>query len=112
MTVIPVKGGFWIELASPLKSKLELLLEFVEENKLLGVLDKRYAKQWLGSFDAMHVTALKINVLKCKKPWTLSGELWRLRITIRGHIHFRGEGSTFEDAIIGVCEDIEHCVAS
>lgn len=102
------KGGFWIELAPPIKGKLESLLEFVRENNLLGVLDQRYIAQWLTHFDEMQVTKLKIKVANLKG----GEEEWRLSLVINHYKDFEGTGPTFEDAIINVCENIERCIAS
>lgn len=96
------EGEFSIEFASPLRTKLEALQEFVTENDLMGVLDRRYILQWLSALDDMQVTRLKATVVRAKRV-----ETWSLRMTINDKKDFEGKGPNFEEAIITLCEDLE-----
>lgn len=95
------EGEFWVEFEHPLATKIELLEEFVRENKLLGLLDKRYAVQWLRELDKMHVTKMKATVQK--NPT----ETWALLVTINFRKELVGTGPNFEEALINLCENLE-----
>lgn len=96
------KEEFNIELEAPLKAKLEKLQEFVRENDLMGVLDRRYVLQWLGELDNLRVTRLKANVVKEKNT-----ETWTLVMTVNNKKDFNGKGPYFEEALLTLCENLE-----
>ena len=55
----------------------------------------------------MRVTKLKLKVAKRKVS-----EKWGLHVVVDSMGEFKGEGPTFEDAIISLCMHIEQCAAS
>lgn len=97
--------GFWIEFDPPLKSKVEVLREFVAANELYGDLDRNYIAQALAQLDGLHISKLRMRIVKLrqkKRECTLG-------ITI-GHKSFEGNGPTIEDALIKMLENMEDWV--
>ncbi len=93
------------EVESPMKTRVDALVEFVRENALYGVLDRKLFEQVLGDLDTIHVTKLKACIVR--KRWKPS---WRMRITINHGKEFVGEGPSFEDAVIKCCDNFEDYV--
>ncbi len=92
-----------IEFERPLKEKVDVLVEFVRENKLYGILDKRLFEQVLTDLDGMHVS---------KVACTIKRNRWHLKITINHKMVFEGEGPNFEEAVMKFSENFEDYVSS
>lgn len=93
--------GIWIEFDPPLKSKIDVLREFVEANERYGDLDRNYIAQALGELDTMHISKLRMNIVKLGKT-----RKCKLAIIV-GRKSFEGKGPTIEDALINMLEVME-----
>lgn len=98
------EGRFWIEFAPPFTDKLSKLKEFVDEHDLLGGLDKKYLRQFLGHLDEkeLSVTKFKAGVKSEKRI-----QQWKLSFTINNRKDFEGEAEDFAEAFLAMAENFE-----
>lgn len=102
LTLEEKEGEFKIEFESPLKDRLDLLKEFVDQNSGELGLDRTHLLNCLHELDHMHISKLAPKVVRKKGNVT-----WTLCLTINRKKDFEGKGPTFEEALLDTLENIE-----
>ena len=104
------KGELKLELAPPFTDKLSKLHEFVDDNDLMGQLDRRYLTQIFNEFATAsltkYVSKFKAQVVRKKRKVT-----WVLCMTVNSKKDFQGEGPEFADAFLQMMESFESFIA-